>query len=249
MTRPGQPAGVFQGYGADPPSILGSLLVEYWESDLGIALASGAVDTWTGQKLGKVLSAPGAANRPSYGADGSNFHSKSVVGLVGGVTPLELIGSSLALTAGGTRPSFVLVCRMSVTHSLANAYPLVLDDGAGTGQLLYIVKPGDVPGNAYVAFTGASAVVRTPFDGASHADECSSSTVPVGSFFRDGASVGTPSAPAVEAAVDRVYMGHQFEGLTDGTFVVAGLYVLSAQMSAAQRSAFRVYCQGRWGTP
>ena len=65
--------------GIGPREILGSNLVEYWDSTAGIGLVSSAADTWTGQKLGLVLTAPAAGQRPVYGADGSNFGGASVV--------------------------------------------------------------------------------------------------------------------------------------------------------------------------
>lgn len=46
-----------------------ALLVEWWDASLGIGLVSGLVDTWTGQKRGIVLTAPGTSNRPSYTID------------------------------------------------------------------------------------------------------------------------------------------------------------------------------------
>lgn len=62
-----------------PTALLAPYLKDYWDSNLGITLVSGAVDSWTGQKLGIVLSAPGAGNRPVYGADSTYFGGKSVV--------------------------------------------------------------------------------------------------------------------------------------------------------------------------
>lgn len=62
-----------------PWQLLGAYLREYWVSDAGISLVSGNVDTWTGQILGIVLSAAGASNRPTYGADSTYFNGASVV--------------------------------------------------------------------------------------------------------------------------------------------------------------------------
>lgn len=59
--------------------MLDGYAIDWWDSDMGVSLVSGAVDTWTGQKRGIVLSAPSAGQRPAYGADGSYFKGRNVV--------------------------------------------------------------------------------------------------------------------------------------------------------------------------
>jgi len=63
-------------YSVRPP--LDPLTYEYWDAELGIVTVGGAVDTWTGQKLGIVLTAPSAPARPAYVTD-SNFNNGPVV--------------------------------------------------------------------------------------------------------------------------------------------------------------------------
>jgi hypothetical protein len=113
MTRPGQPAGGFQGYGGSPPTVLGSLLVEYWDSTLGIALTSGNVDTWTGQKLGTVVSAPGAGARPLYGVDGGYFRGDSLVQCIGETRTLTSLDVGELLAASSRPYVFALFVRKS----------------------------------------------------------------------------------------------------------------------------------------
>jgi hypothetical protein len=64
-------------------NVLGSKLGEIWHCDLGVALTnvSGVdyVSSWTGQLRGLVMSAPSVPKRPTYAADGTNFHGRKVI--------------------------------------------------------------------------------------------------------------------------------------------------------------------------
>lgn len=94
-------------------SILGALLVEEWDARLGIALVSGNVDTWTGQKLGTVAQARSAGQRPTYAADGSYFNGLPVV-QAAATGSLSLVVAALAtpLAAAGTTPWIWICCRL-----------------------------------------------------------------------------------------------------------------------------------------
>lgn len=86
-------------------AILGSNMLLEYHSQLGIALVGGAVDTWTDQINGVVVQAPGATQRPVYGADGTHFSGKSVVQTATTATLfLQTTAMSPALFPSGTRP-------------------------------------------------------------------------------------------------------------------------------------------------
>lgn len=93
-------------------ALFGATLLEAWDSELGIALASGAVDTWTGQKRGVVLSAAAAGNRPAYGADGSSFRGRNVVQCaVSGAKYLRNTAIAPDLIAAVAAPYTLTICR------------------------------------------------------------------------------------------------------------------------------------------
>lgn len=126
----GEPSNNLSASSASYQSILGGLLVELWHSQLGIATVSGNVDTWTGQVRGIVLQAPGAAQRPVYAADGSNFQGKSVVqcALTGAKCLQQLAAQSPSIFLAGSRPWVGLLGRVrSYPGATAGIEVVVLD--------------------------------------------------------------------------------------------------------------------------
>jgi hypothetical protein len=84
--------------------ILGSLLVEVWDSQSGIVTVSNEADTWTGQIRGTILSAPTSANRPPYAADSTFFGGKPVVKCDLATTRYMTAAGLSSLAATGTFP-------------------------------------------------------------------------------------------------------------------------------------------------
>jgi len=94
-------------------ALFGANLVEMWDSQLGIATVGGNVDTWTGQLGGRVLPAPGAAQRPAYGTDGALFGSKSVVQCATSGTKVLWANNTLSsLAAAGAMPVLIVRFRL-----------------------------------------------------------------------------------------------------------------------------------------
>lgn len=90
--------------------------VEYWHSELGVALAGVGgteVDSWTGQLRGVVcVSAGGASQRPGYGVDGANFNGRPVVQCAS--SPKRYLASAVLgtpLTLVGTKPYAYMISR------------------------------------------------------------------------------------------------------------------------------------------
>jgi hypothetical protein len=110
----------------DYASVLGSKLVDYWHSELGIALdGSSNVQTWTGQLLGLVLNQTlGAGQRPNYGADAS-FGGRNVVQCrITGPRCLAYKPGS-AIFNPGDRPGLVHISRYATVPTGATATYIV----------------------------------------------------------------------------------------------------------------------------
>lgn len=85
--------------------------VEYWHSELGVSLVGGAVDAWTGQIAGTAVSAVGPTNRPTYGADATNFNGRQVVQCVGATNANLRNPTPANLITVGQRPWLMSVFR------------------------------------------------------------------------------------------------------------------------------------------
>jgi len=90
--------------GMDYREILGPNLIAMWHSQLGIGLVGGAVDTWTDQIGGRVMSAPTAPRRPTYAADGVLFGGKPVVQCDQATQTALVAGGLSGFIAVGAKP-------------------------------------------------------------------------------------------------------------------------------------------------
>lgn len=112
-------------------SLLGSLLIDMWHAQYGLALTGGEVDAWTGQASGIVLQASGASARPLYAQDGSYFKSKEVVQCMAtGSKRVARNAGSPTILPSGSQPWLAMVARIrSATSSngLASAEASVGD--------------------------------------------------------------------------------------------------------------------------
>jgi len=111
-------------------AILGSLLVEMWDSEQGLSISAGKVVSWTGLIRGTVLTPVGVPNRPTYAADGTFFNGRSVVKSVSATSACvksATLGTPLLLT--GTRPAVYSVFRV-VTYPVATRWMTRLTDAA-----------------------------------------------------------------------------------------------------------------------
>jgi len=87
----------------DPRPPLNALLVDYWDAQLGVGLTSGAVSTWTGQKLGVVATAPGSQYEP-YAPDVAFRRKPSLQTVESGALQLRNDNTGAAMAAAGSRP-------------------------------------------------------------------------------------------------------------------------------------------------
>lgn len=122
---------------SSPWDLLGAYLKDYWISDAGISLVGGNVDTWTGQKLGIVLTAPAAGNRPTYGADTGYFNEQDVVQTATtGTKYLRNVDYGSDLYATGANCYSFAVCRLrSVPTSAAYVGAVLGLSNAGLAQM------------------------------------------------------------------------------------------------------------------
>ena len=121
--------------GIGPREILGSNLINWWDSAAGIGLVSGAVDTWTDQIGGVIVQAPAAANRCVYAADTGYFRERSVV-QTSATGPLYLY-KALAATIWqvGAFPYVACIHRQRTTTA-DNARVVQVGRGGSTDVLL-----------------------------------------------------------------------------------------------------------------
>jgi len=141
-------------------SILGSNLVAMWHSQLGIALVSGKVDTWTDQIGGIVLQALGAATRPLYQPDGTAFGGNNVVyGTTVDASCLVNTTIPAGLIPVGSTPWILDTMRVRAV-SVAN---IVCAQSAATFQSAgYINAANDMR----LSVIGADRVTLSPFNNA-----------------------------------------------------------------------------------
>ena len=232
--------------GIGPREILGSNLVEWWDSMAGVGLVSGAVDTWTGQKLGVVLSAPAAGQRPVYGADGTNFGSASVVQCARTGSKYVVGTAASDIFAAGSHPFMLWVGRYRAqpidrlrcvyAEEVGGAGFLVFgstDDGATwRGQH----SPSPVINTAAIT----SAAVRVSL---SH--RAADNKVEIG--INDAAAAVASSGAALLAGVRKVYIGSQVSWPSDTSN--RGLIMCAAAPTSSELAALKRYILSAWGVP
>jgi hypothetical protein len=145
----------------DYASVLGSKLVDYWHSELGIALdGSSNVQTWTGQLLGLVLNQTlGAGQRPNYGADAS-FGGRNVVQCrITGPRCLAYKPGT-AIFNPGDRPGLVHISRYVTVPTGANA-TYIVNMGAATAPTPPAIFNNDFFDGTIITTAQRRGVIRT----------------------------------------------------------------------------------------
>jgi hypothetical protein len=112
-------------------SILDTLGVAIWHSQIGVTPVSGGADVWTDQIGGRLLQPLTALNRPPYAADGTVAASKPAIQCAT-TGALQLQGSAMTtLAAAGTRPYTLSRVRMrSAGGGIGGHFPNILCMGA-----------------------------------------------------------------------------------------------------------------------
>lgn len=230
-------------------TILGSNLVEYWDSTAGVGLVSGAVDTWTGQKLGIVASAPAAGQRPAYGADGAYFLGANVVKCTRVATRvLKVADGGATLFASGTRPYVMTVTR----NALIEAYDMdvfaVLDSFAAATVVVpkqqYITASGKHGGLFYnnsTAVVSSVSYTTTPTRVSVYMESDNKTSINVDGTIATSAS-GTG---AITAAGKVVEFGYDRGSATTVNF--RGAILCAAKPSAAEITALNAWVLANWG--
>lgn len=237
------------GGAGGPRAILGPALVEYWDAELGIALASSAVDTWTGQKLGTVVQAPGAANRPSYGVDATYFGGRAVVQF--SATHTLTSADVGVLLAAGSRPYILTIWRQRAAPLGGRLWQLNRSAGVDDQQALYI------PQNFVRQYTGGvnqDLVLPAPTANSSaHFVECWLNATSGLNGSVDGVDVAPLGAAtgSMDGDVRQVNFATLGTGRTDSNenASIAWFGLVSSQPTAGQRTALRAWARGRYGTP
>lgn len=215
-------------------SILGSILIDMWHSQLGIALAGGNfVDTWTGQIQGTVLQAPAAGQRPVYGADGTVFGGKAVVqcAVTGSLCVRNNVAFPIGLIPTGTQLWVGFVQRMRTLSTTVN---LIDIESASAIQMntyslsslsnVHLFSAGADRASGAAITTGRQ-LLATSIDGVN-------AKISVDGTVTSAAYASTTTAPCTKIA---------FGGSTTGTgcadLSLAVGWICSAPPSAAQYTA------------
>lgn len=231
------------GAGASYQAILGPLLVEMWHASLGIALVGSAVDTWTGQIRGTVLQAPAAAQRPVYGADGSNFGGQSVVQCAAASIKCLKASGLTGFLASGSRPWTSNVVRF---RDLAGTAPFVNDIGtAATDEHRVRANTGGTSFQYFLAATGTSSAgaANTNVNSLVGWGDGTNGMVAVNGVVSSGANISslvndvTALALAVAITTNSVISNTSH----------AHYLVCSAAPSAAQQAAVLALQRSEWG--
>lgn len=227
-----------------PVSILGSLLVEYWDARHRVTLVSGEVDAWTGYR-GTVLSAAGAGNRMLYEADGTDFKGRPVLkSSATGPRYLQNLAAT-AVWADGTSPYILGVLRVSA-HGSSNRWVMRNLNAASSqgGPDIFFQTAGATFSNAMgasVAF-GASTTV--------HALESWLVAATSTALSVDGVDTVVPDAGAtITGARTQLSVGASGGGGNSVAASHAAYVLCSSVPSVGQRAALRVWAQQTWGTP
>lgn len=232
--------------GSDLPSIFGGKLLEYWDAGLGYALVSGDVDTWTGQKLGTVVQAPGASQRPDWNAADAEFNGQPSIDFHATDNRyLQFFGANF-FTTGSYFWCFAVFRDRS---QAAVSHPIVVVRHAATGRNYAVV--GDNPGNR-IALLNFNATLNISVANAD--DDAHAFFVffgPSGSSIqRDGgAAVTDPYNTAIANDCDRLFFAGNASS-TGGDISLAWIGMgRGAPPSEGALSAALSFSRGRWGTP
>jgi hypothetical protein len=213
------------------PSILGTVLADYWDSQLSVATASGAVTSWTSQVLNIPLSPAGVPNRPSYAADGTLFNSKSVVQAV--TASLKCLFSATLATplfTTGSKPWAGCVGRF-------RSYP------AAT-QWAFRTTDASPSVNGPTAFQSGGTLLRGPNASQTFSDTVSAHRIlnyfdsaGVEHLTIDGTDATAGTGLSVTANINRVGIGCNVTGANVSDFDCAQLILCFSQPTTAQMTA------------
>ena len=234
---------------ANPQTILGSLLVDWWDARTGVTLVSGAVQDWVGTKGTYTLSAIAAGQRPVFAADTTLFKSRPVIQTASAtgkfLTTGILLGNIVPTTSN---PWAMVVGRLRTAYTIAGVVRALSMTGPGVQS--FDIEPGTANGTARNDGQGVGTSGDLALDTAPHVIETYQDATGKDSFAIDGmeATQGTAGGAAGNnlsfnlAAVDSL-------GNFVDDFNFASVILATAAPTAAQRTALRAWALAEWGVP
>jgi hypothetical protein len=223
-------------------SILGGLFVELWDAQLSIGLVGGALDTWTGQRLGTVLSAPTSSNRPAFAIDGTAFGGLPVVQTDFATTKYLAASGLPSLAAAGSFPWATVRYRSRVTgENQAAVFNLdsptqsldfsLMTNGTGTNFRRFGMPLSALDG---AALDTVVHTVSTWNDGVNR------------NLKVDGALVTSATAVGCTANMTQVSVGASQTASNKATTSVASILICSAYPGASAAAAAEGAIATRW---
>lgn len=233
-----------------PPS--DALMTLLWHSELGIGLTSGDVQTWTDQLQGVVVSAAGAANRPAYGADGTNFQSRNVVQLNKSGPKYLLVTGASGFPLSGTRPYIVTGFRYRslasggstdsvwafYENTTARIFARLVDLGGGSLDFKLRYPTSATELDITPSSVGTAVSIH----------ECWGDGTLLHSRV-DGVDTTLSSSATLAANLNSVYFGYTGAGLFQTNATLAYVLVFSAKPSDPYIATLRAWSAAYFGTP
>lgn len=254
MRRGGRSPVALVSSGPPPDEPLGSNLVEFWDSKLGLSLAASntEVTSWTGQKLGLVVGATGTGARPFYTAATSTFRNfPSITTANSGLRGLKMAADHGSdIVANGGKPWIGLVASLDA-FGAGGRIAMALASASGTTlrMMLFMIDADTFAGRVNND-SGTSADYDTT-DTNPHAWEFLIESDNQLVLYRDGAEVARDATgSALGSAVRQVSLGFRTStgsNAIDMTVVWAG--ICTAPPSADERAAWLASVKARYGTP
>jgi hypothetical protein len=229
-----------------PPDILGVNLVEWWDARYGVTEpVAGEASVWTGLVQSIPLTAPVAANRMLYAADGSNFRGQKVL-KSSATGPRFLQNAAVSPTpfAAGTRPYLLGVLRVG-THAASNRWvfrSLSADSSEGGPDFLLQNAGADL-NNAlgHVTTFGAATTVVTL--------EAFIDAAADPSLSINGTDTATAGTVSIGLARTQLSVGAHLSGSAPIDVFHAAYVLCAALPTAEQRRALRAWAKAQWGAP
>lgn len=229
--------------------------VEYWHSELGVALIGGEVDTWTGQLRGLALQAISASQRPTYAADGANFKARLVVQSNAAATRgLTLNPVAPPLTVAGSKPHAYLITRYRTLPAGGNAFFYISVDTLPTAAAIPFGSLGvNTAGGLFSWWyprTGTPVLSGTTLSTAVARLESLLDATNTDIVRLNGAQIYAGSATATTSDATAMCVGHDRGGATSFLDASFAFFLLCASaMTAPELAALNAWAQAYWGTP
>ena len=232
----------FRGVGGAAYNYLTRLgtLVAAWDFAIGVTPVSGGVDSILDQSgRGNTLTAPAAANRPTYNTSDSDFNGQPSA--TGDGTNDWLRNTSISMGAAFGPGSVILVGKTVTTTaneswlSIATTNATnVRDAGANVMQAVQ----GTGTKTTTTTFAARAHVLGVVVDGSSI------------QLYVDGVAEGTSAAyTGATADGSAVSLFARSDGVVQSNSKIAFAAISLTALSAQQMADFATYARARWGTP